>query len=79
MYTTQGSACSRLASQSGEKQYSTLDTPDFIVKGEEAMKTVFVLLLLFLGLGLFARTYDTKIRLLVISLLVVMLVYITVA
>ncbi len=40
------------------------------------MKTVFVLLLLFLGLGLFARTYNTWTRLLLITLIVVMLVYV---
>ena len=43
------------------------------------MKTVFVLLLLFLGVGLFARTYNTKTRLLLITLIVVMLVYINLA
>ena len=43
------------------------------------MKTFFVLLLLFLGLGLFARKYNAWTRLLLISLIVVMLVYVNLA
>jgi hypothetical protein len=39
------------------------------------MKTVFILLLTFLGIGLFARTYNTRTRLLLIGIIVAMLLY----
>lgn len=39
------------------------------------MKTIFVLLLAFLGIGLFVQTYNKGTRLLLIAVIVVMLVY----
>jgi hypothetical protein len=41
------------------------------------MKTVFVLLLLFLGIGLFAREYNNRTRVLVVTGIVGMLVYLS--
>lgn len=39
------------------------------------MKTVFLLLLLFLGIGLFIRSYNTRTRLLLIGIIVGMLLF----
>jgi|GraSoiStandDraft_42_1057292.scaffolds.fasta_scaffold1520808_2 hypothetical protein len=43
------------------------------------MGTVFVLLVVFLGIGLFARTYNTWIRVLLLLVIVGVLVYISLA
>jgi len=40
------------------------------------MKTVFVLLLLFLGIGLFARRYNALTRFLLITIIVGMLLFV---
>jgi len=39
------------------------------------MQTIFVLLLLFLGIGLFAHQYNTRIRLLMFAAIVGMLLF----
>jgi hypothetical protein len=41
------------------------------------MKTIFVILLLFLGIGLCTRTYNKKTRALLLLTIVVMLLYIS--
>ncbi len=43
------------------------------------MKSVFLILVLFLCLGLFARKFHVRIRLLLITLIVAMILYITYA
>lgn len=43
------------------------------------MKSVFLILILFLGLGLFARNFHVRTRLLLITLIVGMILYITYA
>ena len=41
------------------------------------MKSIFVLLVAFICLGLFARSYSTRVRLLVLCVAAVMVLYVT--
>jgi hypothetical protein len=42
------------------------------------MKSIFILLVAFIGLGLFARSYGARVRLLVMCVAAVMVLYVTI-
>ncbi len=42
------------------------------------MKSIFILLIAFMGLGIVARTYNTRVRLLVFCVAAIMVLYVTI-
>ena len=76
---TQRYLCAWFAFESGRQSRTALDTPAHVARLERAMKTISVMLVVFLGLGLCARKFHFWTRLLLIGVIVGVMLYITFA